>query len=82
MFKRNEGTLDRIARLALGTVLLPAGLFWLGALQGNVAGLLAAVLGVIALVTALTGFCPTYVLFGFDTLKPEKKQSVAPVEGR
>jgi hypothetical protein len=33
MFKRNEGTLDRIVRVALGTVLLPTGFFWLGGLS-------------------------------------------------
>ena len=81
MFKRNEGTLDRIVRLALGTVLLPAGLFWLGGWQGNVLGLLVALPGVIGLVTALTGFCPTYVLFGVSTLETEKRQSAAPAKG-
>ncbi len=77
MLKRNEGTLDRIVRLALGVVLLPAGLFWPGALQFNVFGLLAVALGVIGLVTALTGVCPTYNLFGFSTLETDKKQSIA-----
>ncbi len=43
MFKRNEWTLDRIVRLVLAAVLLPAGLFWLGGLQDNVLGLLLAV---------------------------------------
>ncbi len=77
MFKRNEGTLDRIVRLALGIVLLPAGLFWLGALQLSVLGLLAVALGVIGLITGLTGVCPTYNLFGFSTLESEKNQSIA-----
>ncbi len=77
MFKRNEGTLDRILRLALGIVLLPAGLFWLGALQLSVLSLLIAGLGVIGLITGLTGVCPTYNLFGFSTLETEKKQSIA-----
>ncbi len=77
MFKRNEGTLDRIIRLAVGVVLLPAGLFWLGALQLSILGLLAVALGVIGLVTALTGFCPTYTLFGFSTIETEKKQGIA-----
>lgn len=81
MFKRNEGTIDRLVRLAVGIVLLPAGLFLLGALQGNVPGLIAAAFGVIGLVTALTGFCPTYVLFGFSTVEPEKKQSVPSYRG-
>ncbi len=77
MFNRNEGTLDRIVRLALGIVLLPAGLLWLGALQLSVLGLLIAGLGVIGLITGLTGVCPTYNLFGFSTLETEKKQSIA-----
>ncbi len=81
MFKRNEGTLDRIVRLALGAVLLPAGLLGLGALQGSPLGLLAVGLGAIGLVTGLTGFCPTYVLFGISTLESEKKPSVASLKG-
>ncbi len=77
MFKRNEGKLDRIVRLALGIVLLPAGLIWLGGLQGNLPGLVAAIIGVLALFTGLTGFCILYVPFGFSTLEPEEKQSTA-----
>jgi DUF2892 family protein len=77
MFKRNEGTIDRIARLALATVLLPAGFFWLGGLQGTALGLLAAGVGVIGLVTGATGICPTYNLFGISTLEPEKKETPA-----
>ncbi len=72
MFKRNEGILDRIARITLGVVLLPTGLFLLGALQGNVIGLVVTGLGVIGLITGATGVCPTYNLFGFSTLEMEK----------
>ncbi len=77
MFKQNEGTLDRIVRLAVGVVLFPAGLLWLEALEGNVPGLVAAIIGLIGLVTSLSGFCPTYVLFGVSTLEAEKKHSPA-----
>lgn len=73
MFKRNVGILDRIACLALGVVFLPTGLFLLGGLQGNVLGLVIAGLGLIGLVTGLTGFCPLYVLFGINTLEKEKE---------
>ena len=72
MFKRNVGILDRIARLTLGTVLLPSGLFWLGGLQGNVLGLVTASLGMLGLVTGLTGFCPLYVPFGINTREKER----------
>ncbi len=73
MFKRNEGILDRIARVTLGLVLLPTGLFLLGALQGSVLGLIVTGLGAIGLITGVTGVCPTYNLFGFSTLEMEKQ---------
>ncbi len=77
MFKRNEGTLDRIVRLVLAAVLLPAGLFWLGGLQGNALGLLITLPGVVGLVSGLTGVCPLYIPFGISTLEVEKKESAA-----
>jgi hypothetical protein len=67
MLRRNEGPLDRALRLVAGIVLLPTGLIVLGALQGTISGLVFTVFGVIGLVTAATGFCPTYVLFGIST---------------
>jgi hypothetical protein len=73
MFKRNEGILDRIVRIALGTVLLPTGLFGLSGLQGSVLGLLLAGFGVLGLVTGSTGFCPLYVPFGISTLEKERE---------
>lgn len=73
MFKRNEGILDRIVRVALGMVLLPAGLFLLGGLRGRVLGLLATGLGVIGLITGFTGVCILYIPFGISTLEKEKE---------
>ncbi len=73
MFKRNVGIFDRIVRLVLGTVLLPAGLFVLGGLQGSVLGLLIAGFGVLGLVTGSIGFCPLYIPFGISTLEKERE---------
>ncbi len=73
MFKRNEGIVDRILRVTLATVLLPTGLFLIGGLQGNVPGLIVTGVGVVALVTGLTGFCPLYILFEINTLEKEKE---------
>ena len=73
MFKRNEGLLDRSVRVAVGMVLLPAGLFWIGGLQGNVPGLVAAGLGAWVLITGLTGICPLYLPFGISTLEKENE---------
>jgi hypothetical protein len=73
MFKRNEGVIDRIVRVALGTVLLPAGLLLLGGLQGSVLGLVIAGLGGLGLITGSTGVCPLYIPFGINTLEKEKE---------
>ena len=72
MFKRNEGILDRSVRVLLGLVLLPVGLFVLGGLQGNVAGIISSVIGTIALITGFTGVCPLYIPFGISTLAKEQ----------
>ncbi len=67
MVNRNEDSLDRIAYLALATVLMPAGLIWLGGLQGNVGGLFTASIGGLALFTGLTGIDPSYVRVWIST---------------
>lgn len=64
--KVNEGGIDRIIRVALGLVLLGVGVF---AVKGTLSVVLD-VLGVIAIVTGVTGFCLVYKLLGnFSTTK-------------
>lgn len=66
MFKVNESGLDRGIRVVLGLVLLYLGL------GGVVTGALAVVLAIvggIALVTGLVGFCPLYALLKIRTNK-------------
>jgi len=65
--KANEGTVDRIIRAVLGVVMLWAGLWPLNGLQAAVLGIVVAVIGLILLVTALTGYCALYRLFGIST---------------
>lgn len=64
--KKNMGTVDRIIRVLLAVVVL------ILYLTGNITGLAAAILGIIALVFVLTsiiGFCPLYVPFKISTIK-------------
>lgn len=73
--KRNEGTLDRIIRVILGVILLAVGIW--GCVWGCVTGALMWVLivvGAIALVTGIIGWCCVYALCGWSTCKvaPEK----------
>ena len=67
--KTNESALDRIIRVIIGIVLLAAGLMLTGPFKWVV-----LVLAVIALVTAATGFCLLYRLFGFSTNKKDDNQ--------
>jgi len=65
--KQNESTIDRVIRAVVGIVLVGIGWFYLG---NNTLGIVLDFVGVIALFTALTGFCLPYKLFGnFSTKK-------------
>lgn len=63
--KSNEGSADRIVRLVLGIALLGVAFGVLGI--SSIGGIIAAVVGVVMLVTAAIGFCPAYAIFGFKT---------------
>ena len=63
---KNMGTLDRIIRLVLAAAV--AVLYF----TGNLSGLVAIILGILAVifvVTSFVGFCPLYVPFGLSTRK-------------
>jgi uncharacterized membrane protein HdeD (DUF308 family) len=68
--KTNEGTADRIVRVILGIVLIIIGWPVLG---NNALGIILDVIGVILLVTAITGFCAIYRLLGISTIKAPKE---------
>jgi hypothetical protein len=64
--KINEGTIDRVIRVMLGVALVYIG-YTLG---GGVWSVVLYVLGAVAFITGLTGFCLIYRLFGnFSTAK-------------
>ena len=56
---QNEGSVDRIVRVLVGSVLLSLFFFgphtWLG------------LLGIVPLLTGIVGFCPLYRVFGVST---------------
>lgn len=66
--KQNVGTLDRVVRIAIGIALLSAvaliegGLRWIG------------LVGLVPLVSGLSGNCPLYTLTGINTCpRPKAK---------
>ncbi len=63
--KSNVGGTDRVIRIVLGIVLLVVAYLWLsGALA-----IIAYVVGAIALITGLAGWCGLYTVFGINTCK-------------
>lgn len=63
---KNMGTLDRIIRLVIAAVI--AVLYF----TGNLSGLAAIILGILAIifvVTSFISFCPLYLPFGISTRK-------------
>jgi hypothetical protein len=64
--KQNMGTLDRIFRLIVAVII--AGLY----LTGQLSGIAATILGIVAvvfLVTSILGLCPAYLPLGLSTRK-------------
>jgi hypothetical protein len=61
--KVNQGSIDRAIRLVAAGVLIGIGL---GVVRGP-GGIAMAVVGLIPLLTGLSGFCPLYTLLGIDT---------------
>ncbi len=65
--RQNEGTLDRVIRVILGSLLLSLGIF--GAEGIGKAVLIIA--GALALITGIVGFCLLYVPLGISTKKKD-----------
>jgi hypothetical protein len=62
--RTNEGFVDRAVRAAAGTALLIVGF---GVVQG-IGGAVIGIVGIVPLVTGMTGYCPLYAVLGIDTL--------------
>jgi hypothetical protein len=64
--KTNESGLDRIIRVILGFALLT--LYFTATVTGGL-GIVFLVLGAVALLTGVVGFCPLYALLKLSTHK-------------
>lgn len=65
MLKINESNLDKNIRLGVGVTALLLGIF----VFTGITQVVALVIGVIGIVTGLTGFCLLYKIFGIKTTK-------------
>jgi hypothetical protein len=68
--KPNVGSIDRLIRLLLASVLFYLGLF---PYNNSTLGVGLVVVGGILLVTALVGFCGLYSLLGIRTSQPNEQ---------
>jgi len=62
--KQNEGSIDRIIRLIGGLIILLLAIYIFG---GNLQ-IAAYIIGILAIITGLTGYCGIYALIGINTL--------------
>ena len=62
---QNEGTTDRIIRAIVGLILLFIAYYGLT----GVLSIIAYVLGAVAIITAIIGFCGCYKLLNISTIK-------------
>lgn len=67
----NVGTADRAVRALLGVALVVLGGWVWDGFQGAIGGIVALVVGVVLVLTAITGFCPLYRLLGVRTCPEE-----------
>lgn len=67
--KINEGLIDRIIRVVVGSLSLVAGGFWLG----WIGQIMALIVGLIMTMTGLVGFCGIYSLLKINTCSKNQK---------
>lgn len=70
--RANESSADRAVRVFAGIAALVVAFLGLGLMNGEPAGIVVAVVGVIALVTGFIGFCPAYAILGSGTCRVQK----------
>lgn len=70
---KNVGSVDRIVRAVIGVVALAVAFSSLRIMEGGIAGIIAAAVGVIMLLTAAIGVCPLYVPLKLSTCKALRK---------
>ncbi len=68
--KRNVGDLDGLIRAILGVYAMLLGFLFIQHLVGTILG----IIGLIALVTAITGRCILYTLWGKSTFKETESE--------
>ena len=72
--KTNEGLIDRIIRIIIGSVALFSGGFWLG----GIGQIVALIIGAVMTLTGLVGFCGIYTILKINTCSKNQKPLTSP----
>lgn len=67
---KNIGSIDQIIRIVGGALLIALAFLKLGGFA-TVSGLVAAIIGVVLILTAVINFCPLYRILGMRTTKTD-----------
>lgn len=70
---KNEGSVDRIVRIVLGVVLIAVA-YSIGQGQCSALPAVLGIVGVVALITGIVGWCGLYAVLGINTCKLPKKE--------
>lgn len=72
---RNAGTVDRIIRTIIGTVLIFFGFIDPGYIGQGFLAVLVGIMGLINILVAITAICPVYTLAGIRTCRASDVQT-------
>ncbi|MHB8232524.1 MAG: YgaP family membrane protein [bacterium] len=70
MFKRNVGMAGRIIRGIVGIIILVIGIYEVG--PSAILGIILIIVGLVLVITAITGFCLLNRILGISTCKAPK----------
>ena len=78
--KRNVGKIDRTLRIIFGLFLIWLGLFQLNGQEGEIVGILVALLSLIPFTIAATKVCPVFSMFRISSITKKEKQKTEQIK--
>lgn len=70
----NAGAIDRVLRTIIGAVLIYFGFINTSFIGQGLIAVLIGILGIVNILTAISGVCPVYTLAGISTCRPSEAQ--------
>ncbi|MDH4261653.1 MAG: DUF2892 domain-containing protein [Spirochaetia bacterium] len=70
--KKNMGSKERMIRISVGLILAGTGIFYFGGKNGEILGVVIALLGLLPLISGLFNYCPLYAARWFKDKKTSR----------